>query len=54
MEINAAVTSKYGISGLKKAMELIGLVGGEPRKPLLPLDASKAEDLKRLLAPFGY
>ena len=54
MEINAAVTSKYGISGLKKAMDLIGLVGGEPRKPLLPLDATKAEDLKRLLAPFGH
>ena len=53
MEINAAVTSKYGISGLKKVMDLIGLVGGDPRPPLLPLEDSKTEDLKRLLAPFG-
>ena len=53
MEINAAVTSKYGISGLKKVMDMIGLVGGDPRPPLLPLDDSKTEDLKRLLAPFG-
>ena len=53
MEINAAVTSKYGISGLKKVMDLIGLVGGDPRPPLLPLEDSKTEDLNRLLAPFG-
>jgi dihydrodipicolinate synthase/N-acetylneuraminate lyase len=32
---------------------MIGLVGGDPRPPLLPLDDSKTEDLKRLLAPFG-
>ncbi|NLN83094.1 MAG: dihydrodipicolinate synthase family protein [Firmicutes bacterium] len=52
MELNAAVTSKYGIPGLKKAMDLIGLVGGTPREPLLPVDEGKTADIKRLLAEF--
>jgi len=35
--INNAVTSKWGVPALKVAMEHIGLYGGPPRKPLLPL-----------------
>ena len=34
MPVNAAVTTKYGIGGLKVAMDLVGLFGGEPRLPL--------------------
>lgn len=34
MPVNAAVTTKYGIGGLKTAMDLVGLFGGEPRLPL--------------------
>ena len=34
MPVNAAVTTKYGIAGLKAAMEYVGLFGGEPRLPL--------------------
>ncbi len=34
MPLNAAVTTKYGIGGLKTAMEYVGLFGGEPRLPL--------------------
>lgn len=52
MEINAAVTSKYGISGLKAAMDLIGLVGGAPRTPLLPCDQKQMDDIKRMLSAF--
>ncbi len=52
MEINAAVTSKYGISGLKAAMDLIGLVGGAPRTPLLPCDQKQIDDIKRMLSAF--
>lgn len=53
MDLNAAVTSQYGIPGLKKAMDLIGLVGGLPREPLLPLSEEKSAHLKSLLAQFG-
>ena len=33
-----AVTTMFGIPGLKAAMSLMGYVGGEPRLPLLPLN----------------
>lgn len=44
-----AVTSKYGISGLKAAMALEGFNAGEPRRPLLPLKPAQREDLKQIL-----
>jgi 4-hydroxy-2-oxoglutarate aldolase len=31
------VTTGFGVAGLKKAMELAGFAGGNPRQPLLPL-----------------
>ena len=34
---NAAVTAKFGIAGLKAALDWVGLNGGDPREPLLPL-----------------
>jgi len=41
---NAAVTTRFGISGLKAAMEMVGLATGDPRPPLLPAtDAERAE-----------
>jgi 4-hydroxy-2-oxoglutarate aldolase len=41
---NAAVTTRFGIAGLKAAMEMIGLESGLPRLPLLPAtDAERAE-----------
>jgi len=44
VDINAAITSRYGISGLKYAMDVLGYYGGPTRRPLLPLaDDAKAE-----------
>jgi dihydrodipicolinate synthase/N-acetylneuraminate lyase len=37
----AAVAPRFGIQGLKYAMDLMGYFGGFPRPPLLPLDASE-------------
>ena len=45
-----AVTTKYGIGGLKLAMDLAGYFGGNPRSPLKRPDREVEEDLKRLLA----
>lgn len=43
LEPNAAVTTRFGIAGLKAAMDMIGLNGGDPRPPLLPAtDAERA------------
>jgi 4-hydroxy-2-oxoglutarate aldolase len=43
-----AVTEKYGIAGLKSAMELEGFQAGLPRRPLLPLKPEQREDLVRI------
>jgi len=36
LELNACVTVRYGIGGMKAAMELVGFYGGEPRLPIQP------------------
>jgi len=44
-----AVTAKYGIGGLKMAMDLAGYFGGNPRSPLKRPDKNIEEELKRHL-----
>jgi 4-hydroxy-2-oxoglutarate aldolase len=44
-----AVTTKYGIGGLKMAMDLTGYFGGNPRLPLKKPGEEVEEELKRLL-----
>jgi 4-hydroxy-2-oxoglutarate aldolase len=43
-----AVTTKYGIGGLKMAMDLAGYFGGDPRPPLKRPGREVEEELKRL------
>lgn len=40
-----AVTAKFGIAGLKAAMALEGFRPGIPRRPLLPLDSTRQQEL---------
>ena len=44
-----AVTTRYGIGGLKIAMDLAGYFGGNPRRPLKSPSKEAGEELKRLL-----
>lgn len=44
-----AVTTRYGVPGLKAAMRLQGVPAGYPRAPLLDVDANVLEDLNGLL-----
>jgi 4-hydroxy-2-oxoglutarate aldolase len=44
----SAVTEKYGIPGLKAAMELQGLESGFPRRPLLPMKPNDRDDLAQI------
>ena len=44
-----AVTSGYGIAGLKAAMELVGYVGGDTRRPLPPVSSAAVEQIRQLL-----
>ncbi|MGE4283010.1 MAG: dihydrodipicolinate synthase family protein [Clostridia bacterium] len=49
LESNTAVTARWGIAGLKAAMEIVGLYGGTPRKPLMPLGAEERKQLTSIL-----
>ena len=53
IEANTAVTRRWGVSGLKAAMELLGLPGGAPRRPLLPLADAELDELRRILVDAG-
>jgi 4-hydroxy-2-oxoglutarate aldolase len=45
----AAVTSGYGIAGLKAALDFTGYFGGEPRLPLLPLGPRERDTVRSVL-----
>ena len=49
--IALAVTSDYGVPGLKAALELTGYVGGAPRSPLIPASSETVAALKHALKP---
>lgn len=53
MAPNAAVTTRFGVAGLKAAMTLCGYRGGEPRHPLVPLPADQQETVRSILADAG-
>jgi 4-hydroxy-2-oxoglutarate aldolase len=53
IEANTAVTSRFGVPGLKAAMDMLGYYGGPVRSPLLPLSESDAAELKRILVKAG-
>ena len=44
-----AVTTKYGIGGLKMAMDIVDYYGGDPRLPLKQPNQEVKEELKQLL-----
>jgi 4-hydroxy-2-oxoglutarate aldolase len=51
--INKAISGAYGVAGVKAAMNLAGLRGGIPRRPLLPLTAAQIEELRATLTMEG-
>ncbi len=50
LPVNKAITAKYGVAGLKAAMDMLGYFGGEPRAPLSALNNSDKQLLKQILA----
>jgi len=49
LPVNLAVTSRWGVSGLKAAMDMLGYYGGPPRLPLLPLGEEQRRELQHIL-----
>jgi len=51
--LNAAVTDRFGIPGLKAALDLLSFHGGEPRSPLSPPSSEQIEEIRRILKETG-
>jgi 4-hydroxy-2-oxoglutarate aldolase len=47
--LNSAVTARFGVGGLKAALDLLGLRGGRPRLPLEPASASEVDEIQALM-----
>ena len=52
-DLNKKISGTYGVAGVKAAMDLMGLVGGLPRKPLLGLKETEKEKLRKDLEEAG-
>ena len=51
--VNAAVTARFGIAGLKAALEMLGYYGGPVRSPLMDLNEQDRQTLREVLAEGG-
>lgn len=51
---NAAVTRRFGVPGLKLAMDWFGFYGGPTRSPLQALTQEEAATLKRMFTDSGF
>jgi 4-hydroxy-2-oxoglutarate aldolase len=52
--VTSRATGKYSVSGVKAAMNLLGYKGGDPRVPVLPLQAAELEEVRSVLASTGF
>jgi len=51
--VNAAVTARFGVAGLKAAMDMLGYYGGPVRPPLLDLTDAERHVLRGILVEGG-
>lgn len=49
LPVNLAITSRFGVGGLKAALDMVGFYGGSPRLPLLPLDTERRQEMQNIL-----
>jgi 4-hydroxy-2-oxoglutarate aldolase len=54
IEPTIAITSRYGIPGLKAAMDLFGYHGGGSRLPLLPITDTEIKEIKYIFKNAGF
>lgn len=50
LPLNASVTTRFGVAGLKYAMSQVGLYGGPVRPPLLSATAAAQRDIDQILS----
>jgi 4-hydroxy-2-oxoglutarate aldolase len=49
LPVNLAITTRFGVPGLKAALDMAGFYGGPPRLPLRPLDGERRQELRTIL-----
>ena len=54
LELNQKFSGKFGVAGVKAAMDLAGFYGGPPRAPLPPLTADEKKKLREDLIASGF
>lgn len=53
LKLNRSISGQGGVAAVKYAMDLVGLAGGEPRLPLLPLKEEQKSSIKEKLVQEG-
>ncbi len=53
LKLNSLITARYGVAGLKAALDMIGYFGGLPRKPILPIGDKEKEEIRVTLNELG-
>jgi len=53
IEVNFAVTGRFGVPALKVALDMLGYQGGEPRRPLRRLSDANREIVRDILVRYG-
>jgi 4-hydroxy-2-oxoglutarate aldolase len=51
--LNRAITGPFAVSGIKASMDLLGYKGGNPRRPLLPLNEEQVASVRAALEEAG-
>ncbi len=51
--LNQSVSGKFGVAGVKYAMDVAGFYGGPPRLPLLPLKPAEKESIEKAISVAG-
>lgn len=53
VQLNRAVSGKHGVAGVKAAVTIAGMNGGEPRPPVAPLSPEAVSELEETLRSAG-
>ena len=53
LPVNGAITARFGIAGLKSALDMLGYYGGPVRPPLQPLPDASVQTLRTVLVAGG-
>ncbi len=54
IEPTISITSRYGVPGLKAAMDSFGYHGGKSRLPLLPITGTEIKEIKYIFKDAGF